>query len=447
MTPIRLARRRAWLAALGGWALAAALATPAWSAPTAPAAFDYERAPKFALVIGNQRYTQWPALHNAQNDARLMADTFRALGYQTTLVVNADARGLRQSLAQFSDQLSRGGVGALYYAGHGVQSGGRNYLLPTDMPTGSAATATTGLPVDELLKVLRHSGAQASLILLDACRNDPLDGQAPKRWRGAGSEGFAEPTRVPPGMLVAYATQPGERALDGSGRNSPFATALARWLPEPNLRLTDAMEQVKRQVRADTQDDQRPLVESSLVTDFPLTKRALPAVAVSSPSPSPKAVTPPTPMPWYMGPDLNRLMLLTTEIQRRARSVNVDDLPLLEHQARRGSVMAQAVLGTAWRQGFGVGLHQQRSAVKARKWLGLAAAQHMPYALNELGEMVYRGEGAPKQADRASQLFEVAARLGYTPARLNLLQVQLESGLSTPDKLPQVLRPFNPASP
>lgn len=424
--------RRPWLAA--ALTLAAFVLIPHAPAWSAPAAFDYERAPKFALVIGNQRYARWPALRNAQSDARLMADTFRALGYQTTLVEDADARSLRQRMGQFSDQLSQGGVGALYYAGHGVQAGGRNYLLPTDMPAGTAAVGSAALSVDELLKLMRHSGAQASLVLLDACRNDPLEGPSGRRWRGAGTEGFAEPTRVLPGMMVAYATQPGERALDGSGRHGPFAAALARWLPEPGLRLTDAMEQVKRQVRADTQDDQRPLVESSLVTDFPLTKRPVSGATASKPPAGP------APLAWFQWNEHSRVMMLTTEIQRRARALNPDDLPLLEHQARHGSAMAQAVLGTAWRQGFGVGLQQRRSALKARTWLAMAAAQHMPYALNELGELHYLGHGGPKQADRARQLFEEAAALGYPPANLNLLQVQLESKVSEPDKLPDVLR-------
>lgn len=410
-------------------ALAAFGARPpaAWSAPAASTAFDYGRAPKWALAIGNQRYERWPALRNARNDAQLMADTFRALGYQTTLVEDADARSLRQCIGLFCDLLRQGGVGAFYYAGHGVQAGGRNHLLPTDMPAGTGAVGTSALSVDELLKLLRHSGAQASLVLLDACRNDPQEGPAARRWRGASSEGFAEPTRVLPGMMVAYATQPGERASDGTGRHGPFATALARWLPEPGMRLTDAMEQVKRQVRADTQDEQRPLVESSLVTDFPLAQR--PATRPATPAPA-----------WFQWPEHSRVMALTTEVQRRAGALNADDLPLLEHQARHGSAVAQAVLGTAWRQGFGIGLQQRRSAVKARSWLGMAAAQHLPYALNELGELHYLGHGGPRQVERARQLFEEAASLGYPPARLNLLQLQLEASAGQPDKLPEVLR-------
>ena len=396
--------------------------------------FDYDRAPKWALVIGNQRYAQWPALRNAGNDAQLMADTFKALGYQTTLVRDVDARTLRQTIDQFSDRLAQGGVGALYYAGHGVQFQGRNLLLAIDAPQHVSEASQHGIVVDELLKILQRSGAQASLVMLDACRNDPQEARTAKRWRGAASDGFAEPTRVLPGMLVAYATQPGERAQDGTGQHGPFATALARWLPEPGLRLTDAMEQVKRQVRADTQDDQRPMVESTLVTDFPLTKRAMVQASTAKPAALPE------PLSWFQWSDHNRLMVLTNEIQRRVASINADDLPLLEHQARHGSAMAQAVLGTAWRQGFGVGLHQQRSAVKAKKWLGMAAAQHMPYALNELGEMFYLGQGGPKQADVARKLFDEAARLNYPPAKLNLMQVQLESTLNTPDKLPGMLK-------
>ena len=422
--------RRRWMT----WALAATMIGPALTSASLAAAFDYEQASKQALIIGNQEYTHWPQLRNARNDAELMARTFKALGFQTTVVTNAGGPALRQSLGQFTDKLTRGGVAAVYFAGHGMQSDGRNYLLPTDAPTGTAQAGERALAVDELLKVLRFSGAQASLVMLDACRNDPNVGAKAPRWRGAATEGFAQPTRVLPGMLVAYATQPGERAQDGQGRNSPFAQALARWLPEPGMRLTDALEQVKRQVRADTQDDQRPLVESTLVTDFPLARKP---VAVMD---SHRTAGLPSPLAWFQWTEGNRQMVLTNEILRRASGINPDDLPLLEHQARHGSVVAQAVLGTAWRQGFGVGMHQQRSAVKAKKWLGMAAAQHMPYALNELGEMAYLGHGGPKQADLARKFFQEAADQGYPPAKLNLLQVNLEGSLATPDQLPNILK-------
>jgi hypothetical protein len=431
-------RQCTWFWLTGLLVLMATNALPAMGAPITLATFDYDSAPKFALIVGNQRYSQWPSLRNAQSDARLMNSTFKSLGYQTTLVENADARTLRQSLGQFADALAKGGVGAVYFAGHGVQSNGRNYLLPIDMPKGSAVAQASALSVDELLKTVRNSGAQVSLVLLDACRNDPGNGGAVQRWRGAGVEGFAEPSRVLPGMLVAYATQAGERALDGTGANSPFAAALARWLPEPGIRLTDAMEQVKRQVRNDTQDDQRPMIESSLVTDFPLTRKPVQTREARSSGPAPGLAS--TPTNWFQWTDKQQLMVLANEIERRARAVNPDDLPLLEHQARKGSAMAQAVLGRAWRQGFGVGQQQQRSAIKAKKWLNMAAAQHMPYALNELGEMHYLGHGGPKQADVARKLFQESVDLGYQPAKLNLLQVDLESHLSTPDKLPEVLK-------
>lgn len=414
--------------------LALVLLAPAMTRSATPTAFDYDHAPKLALIIGNQRYVSWPQLRNAQSDAQLMTNTFKALGYQTTLLENVGAQALRQGLSHFTDQLAKGGVGAVYFAGHGVQAGGRNYLLPVDATSPVDATNTRALAVDELLKTLRFSGAQASLVMLDACRNDPLDGAQAQRWRGARTEGFAQPDKVLPGMLVAYATQPGERALDGKGHNSPFAQALARWLPEPGMKLTDALEQVKRQVRADTQDEQRPMVESSLVTDFPLTRKP---VAVSE---AHRGTGLPSPLDWFQWSDNNGLLVLANEIQRRAGALNPDDLPLLEHQARHGNVVAQSVLGTAWRQGFGVGLHQQRSAVKAKKWLGMAAAQHMPYALNELGEMAYMGQGGPKQADQALKLFQEAADLGYQPAKLNLLQVNLEGSLRSPDQLPTILK-------
>lgn len=407
--------------------------TQSRAAPSNAQAFDYDKAPKLALIIGNQRYSQWPVLHNTKSDAKLIASTFKSLGYQTTLIEDADNKSLRQSLGQFSDQLVKGGVAAVYYAGHGVQYNGRNYLVPTDMPSGSIDARSRALAVDELLKTMRFSGAQVSLILLDACRNDPNEGGEPRRWRGSANEGFAEPVKVMPGMLVAYATQPGERAMDGSGANGPFAKALARWLPEPEMNLTNAMEQVKRQVRDETQDDQRPMVESTLVSDFPLNKHATTVMERRRPPQQSLRVS------WFFAEDNIKQMSLTNEIARRANTLNQDDIPLLEHQANHGSAMAQAVLGTAWRQGFGVGLQQQRSAVKAKKWLGMAASQHMPYALNELGEMFFLGQGGPKQVEVARKMFQEAADSGYQPAKLNLLQLGLEMNITSPEKQAEMM--------
>ncbi len=446
--------RRAWIdrvCAAASLALGLAGAAGAANAPASvpapvaahsPAGFDYARAPKVALVIGNGDYKAWPRLRNAPADAELMARTFTRLGYRTELLRNADRATFNQALGRLTDALRQGGVALFYFAGHGVQSQRVNYLLPVGAGAFDAARLPAeALPVDELLRQLRLSGAQASLVLLDACRDDPGEtvakGGAPVRWRGAAVEGFATPGRVAPGMLVAYATQPGERAQDGQDGHSPFAAALARWLPEPALPLGQALQQVQRDVRAATQDEQRPLVESTLVADFALVSGRPGALAAAAPPASAPASSPSM---WFQSADQVKLMNLTYDINHRASLLDADALPALEHQARHGSVVAQAVLGEAWREGFGVGQQKRRSARQAQVWLRMAAQQHMPYAQTELGEMLYRGEGGDRRVAEARALFEAAAAQGYQPARLDLLQVQLEESGGDPGVLLRAMR-------
>lgn len=440
--------RGRWIASLFA-AIALALTRVAGAAPArAPAGFDYAHAPKVALVIGNGDYKAWPRLRNAPADAELMARTFTRLGYRTEQLHDADRAAFNQALGRLTDALRHGGVAMVYFAGHGVQSQRVNYLLPVDAGAFDAARLPSeGMPVDELLRQLRVSGAQASLVLLDACRDDPdvavTRGGARVRWRGASREGFADPARVAPGMLVAYATQPGERAEDGSSGHSPFATALARWLPEPALPLGEAMQQVQRDVRAATEDGQRPLIESTLVADFALVPgQAAAAAATPGPAAVATAAAPSTPLLWFQTADQTRLMNLTADIDHRAGLLDADALPELEHQARHGSAVAQAVLGEAWREGFGVGAQKRRSARQAQVWLRMAARQHMPYAQTELAEMLYRGEGGERRVAEARTLFEAAAAQGYQPAKLDLLQLDLEQGATDPDALRRALQGF-----
>lgn len=437
----------------------AAPTPPATTPPTAsatfpPPAIDYLSAPRHALVVGNSRYPGAHALRNAESDARLIAARLKQAGYATELLLNANRGALFRAIGALADRMKSGGAAVLYYAGHGMEVDGRNLLLPLGAPLDQpAALAQAGLPVDFLITRLKDSGAHVSLVMLDACRNDPAQSAQGSRYRGAGAAGFA-PQRPANGMLVAYSTQPGERALDGSGANSPFALALANWINRPGLPVEDVMKQVMTEVRSSTRDEQRPWVASSLIGDFALvpkpgsTARLVPArvgqtnVDGTAARGTASAGTQPATtvngaalMQWFQNPEAGAQAELTRQIEREARGVNADDLPRLERQARGGSVLAASVLGTAYRKGFGVGPQATRSTRTALKWFELAAKQGMPYAQNELGEMHYLGHGTPRDAAKAKRYFEDAAAQGSMAARLNLLQVQMESGQFSAEQL------------
>jgi TPR repeat protein len=426
-------------------ALALIVALPVSAQAAAAPTLDYRQAPKFALVVGNLRYSGAFSLKNSERDAQLIAGRLRAAGYVTALRLNADRATLYADIGKLAAQLKDGGVGAFYYAGHGIQLKGRNYLMPSDAPMQHAADlAQAAVPVDYLIERLKESGAHLSLILLDACRNEPA-GSGQGLYRGLDNPGFV-PAQPANGMLVAYATQPGERALDGSGDHGPFALALADWLTRPGVPVEEAMKHVMTDVRASTRDEQRPWVATSMVGNFALVPAAgQPAMlfrargsnaGAGAARGAPPATAGLGMLQWFQSPDVAEQMLLTTQIAREARALNRDDLPRLTRQAKGGSVVAQAVLGTAYRSGFGVGLGQVRSNLEALRWLRMAAAQNMPYALNELGEMHYLGHGVTRSQARARAYFQAAAEQGYTPAKLNLVQLAAESGVLDLQQLP-----------
>ncbi|MFZ6847726.1 caspase family protein [Undibacterium sp. RuRC25W] len=409
--------------------------------PVFAASIDYRTAPKFALVIGNTNYDGALKLRNAGNDARLLGAKLQDAGYTTELLFNTDRKTMYEAIGRLADHLNKGGVGVFYYAGHGVEIKERNYLIPVSVSLKEINIITQqSIPMDYLIQRLKESGAHLSVILLDACRNDPSTLRFEKTYRGIAPTGFV-PEKPANGMLIAYATQPGERALDGEGHNGPFALALANWMTKPGMILEDAIKHVMTDVRATTKDEQRPWMATSLVGHFVLvpapnqhieltaakSEQHLDASLTRSQPSTPANEAKPALSQWFELLNNDEQMKLTADINRQAASLNQDDLPKLTQQARGGSVVAQSVLGLAYRQGFGVGMKQVRSNQQAIKWLLLAADQHLPFALNELGEMYYLGQGVPKNSSKARTYFEAAIAQHYTPAKLNLFQLLSES--------------------
>lgn len=399
------------------------------------AAFAAAVPPKYALVIGNAAYPGKARLANTAPDARLMADTFRKLGYQTTLLQDVDRAGMFRAVAQLADEMKGGGVAALYFAGHGLQLAGENYLLPVGLPPlTQKLVRDDAYPMQHAIDRLRNSGAQISLIIVDACRNVPYGWG----YRSLEEEGLAA-TRPPEGMLIAYSTAPGQLALDGkSGSNSPFTAALSEAMRQPGLRVDDVFKRVRSEVRARTQDEQQPWVTTSLVGDFyfipPPNLHTTLTTVQTAPNKSagvPRQLSEPPPgktqlagsanLEWFQLLQPDELTMAYKEMERNAQQLTRDDLPRLIHKAQAGNVVAQTTLGIAYRAGLPI---QLRSNPKAVKWFRAAAAQGYAVAQNELGEMYYLGRGVDKDVRASIRLFEAAAKSGYTTAKLNLIQVQ-----------------------
>ena len=223
---------------------------------------------RVALVVGNSTYEHAPWLANPTNDARLMAATLSRLGFAVTLETDVTQAGLRRALGAFTDAVAAAGsdgIAFFYYAGHGVQLEGRNYLVPVDAEVGNARDVVLGsVSASDLLQTLELAGGNANLVILDACRDNPFR----RATRGL-SLGLAR-MDAPIGSIIGYATGPGETALDGSGPNSPYTQALADALVTPGLAIEQVFKQVRRRVYEGTGGAQTPWEESSLIQEVVL---------------------------------------------------------------------------------------------------------------------------------------------------------------------------------
>jgi len=238
--------------------------------PDAPPPF-VPREPRIALVIGNAEYADAMKLANPANDAALIGGTLRKLGFDVILVTDAKQKQLQRAIVDFGDRLAAAGpnaVGLFYYAGHGVQLEGQNYLVPTDADISREVDVEIdGVSADLVLKQMAYAGSRVNIVILDACRNNPLTPDF-RSAAAAAVEGFAEIRTKPKGTFIAYSTAPGEVAVDGNDGHSPFAKALAGAMQRPGLDLPEVFQQVRQDVLAATDDRQTPWDSSSLVKSF-----------------------------------------------------------------------------------------------------------------------------------------------------------------------------------
>jgi Caspase domain len=242
---------------------------------TNPTSAQSTEAARTALVIGNSAYTKPDAaLKNAANDARLMAQTLRGLGFEVMLREDLDRSATRQVFESFVDTVKRRkGIAFFYFAGHGVQVSGRNYIVPIGAHLVRDTDARDrALDIDLMLQQVRDTGTQLNLFVLDACRNNPLI--ATGRGSGNDSAGVGLAAMRPPaGSLVAFAAEAGRVASDGQDTNHGLYTRhLAKWLKEP-LPIESVFKRTRESVKTESQNTQIP-TEYSMLTggDLILTK-------------------------------------------------------------------------------------------------------------------------------------------------------------------------------
>lgn len=221
---------------------------------------------RVALVIGNAAYEGGP-LPNPANDARLMANVLRGLGFDVDLVLDAGYLEMQRSIRRFGDRAQGAGVAMFYYAGHGLQLGGTNMLVPVDARLVSERDARAeAVELRGVIDVMRAAGARTNVIVLDACRDNPLirtGGRAAALGAGTGLAPMSSPN-----SLIVFSTEPGAVSVDGAGENSPFTAALARHIVTRDMEARQMLTRVRQDVRAATGDRQTPWDHSSLIEDF-----------------------------------------------------------------------------------------------------------------------------------------------------------------------------------
>ncbi len=230
---------------------------------------------RIALIIGNSDYARSP-LKNPVNDARAMAEALERLGFEVELQENATLTEMIGALRRFTAAASENDVRLFYYAGHGIQVKGRNYLIPVDAELMSEdEVGFKSADVNELLERLGQLRSGLNIMILDACRNNPFanlnfvgpDGRL-VRFRGSGRPGLA-PVDAPAGTLVAFATAPGSVAMDGGNqRNSLYTRHLLDHIGAPGLPVEQLFKRVRIAVAQETKWLQVPWESSSLMGDF-----------------------------------------------------------------------------------------------------------------------------------------------------------------------------------
>lgn len=215
-----------------------------------------------ALVIGNGSYASSP-LSNPVNDATDLAAKLKKLGFTVTLKKNA-SEDMEESIQKFGEQLRKGGVGLFFYAGHGVQNGGRNYLIPVGAKISKETDAKfRAVDVEMVLAEMGNAGNSLNIVILDACRDNPFG----RSFRTAG-RGLAIISDAPKGMFITYSTSPGKVAADGRGRNSPYTEALLRYMAVPDIPIEEVFKKVRQELSKKTDNLQVPWELSSLEGNF-----------------------------------------------------------------------------------------------------------------------------------------------------------------------------------
>ena len=354
---------------------------------------------RVALVVGNSSYAHIGRLPNPENDAVDLAAALRRLGFEVTTELDTDRAELTEALRGFTRRSAGADVSLVFYAGHGLEMDGVNYVVPVDarLERDTDVRFET-VTLDDLLAVT--AGASLRLVILDACRNNPLARSMQRtsttRSVSGGSFGDLNEDLLGDETLVAYAAAAGTTAEDGRGRNSPFTSALLAHLEQP-LEIGLLFRRVRAEVLEATNGEQRPHEYQSLVGEHylsaPPTAETVTVDAVAEPA-------------------------AAADVAPVVAALDVADLDVarLSRQAQQGDPSAQTELGERYSDGRGVG----RDHAVAVSWFRRAADQGHARAQDALGSMYRNGRGVPRDDIAAVEWYRRAAEQGWPGAQVHL---------------------------
>ncbi len=354
---------------------------------------------RVALIIGAQNYTMLPPLRNSLNDAKAISSLLKTKGFQVeTLADPKTKREVRDAITRYynlmRDQV--GAVGVIFYAGHGMQYEGDNYLIPT-----TASLQNPGDLEDQCVKmntimaVLKSSSKSLNILLLDACRSLPS-------FTRDTDQGLTR-MEAPQGSIIVFATQPGKVASDGVGQNGLFTSKFLRVIEKPNLNITDVFKEVKQQVYAESGEKQLPSVEdNSIGGDFYFTKKQ---ISVTS-----------TPVSFSKPGANNAAEIFKQSEHLYDISKYAEAFPLVSKSAESGFGPAQALLSKMYLDGKGV-LMDETEAVK---WCHKSVEQGDGEGQMFLGFLYEFGRGIPKDKEEAVKWYRKSAEQGNANGQRHL---------------------------
>jgi hypothetical protein len=247
-----------------------------------------EKERRIALIIGNSGYAVKP-LTNPANDAMDLGVALKNLGFDVTVKKDLDYKQMIRAIQDFGEQIKNGGIGLFFYAGHGAQVKGVNYLIPI----GTNIVKESEIPLEAVdlgwvLAQMERASNRLNIIILDACRDNPFISEKRSSQRG-----LAAVTDVPVGTYISYSTAANRTAGDGAGRNSPYTESLLKHIRTPGLKVEDVFKRIRNEVRMKTQGEQVPWEYSAIEGDFYFAgtgAASQPSVDSSSPSQPPRKV-------------------------------------------------------------------------------------------------------------------------------------------------------------